>query len=87
MSHFDRPYSGIYVRTPATERGYERRGRFAGLGLKGYRRSDERMKEEVCDHLAADADIDAGALTGTVKDGEVALDEAGQRSGASEASH
>ena len=66
--------SGIYARTPSAERGYERRGRVAGLGLKGYRRSDERLKEEVCDRLTADPDIDARELAVTVKDGEVTLE-------------
>jgi osmotically-inducible protein OsmY len=67
-------FSGIYTRTPSAQRGYERRGRFAGRGPKGYRRSDERLKEEVCDRLTADPDIDAGGLAVTVKDGEVTLE-------------
>ena len=66
--------SGIYAGTPAMQRGYERRGRFAGRGPKGYRRSDERLKEEVCDRLTADPDIDASEVTVTVKDGEVTLE-------------
>src|SRR5687768_5171077 len=34
-------------------------GRYAGRGPKGYQRSDERIKEEVCDRLTADPDVDA----------------------------
>ena len=51
MSHFDRPY---YAATPAMQRGYERRGRFAGLGPKGYRRAQVQLQEEIRDRLRAD---------------------------------
>ena len=66
--------SGIYAGTPAMQRGYERRGRFAGRGPKGYRRSDQRLEEEICDRLTADPDIDASEVTVKVKDGEVTLE-------------
>lgn len=65
---------GIYAGTPAQQRGYERHGRFAGLGPKGYQRSDERLREEICDRLTADPDIDASGLTVTVKDSEVTIE-------------
>jgi hypothetical protein len=48
-------------------------GRFAGRGPKGYRRSDERIREDVCDRLMVDPRIDASEIEVTVKDGEVIL--------------
>ena len=48
-------------------------GRFAGRGPKGYRRSDERLREEVCDRLMADPEIDPGELSVSVADAEVTL--------------
>jgi len=52
---------------------YETRGRYAGRGPKGYQRSDERLKEEVCDRLTADPDIDASEIEVSVENGEVTL--------------
>jgi osmotically-inducible protein OsmY len=49
------------------------KGGFAGRGPKGYRRSDERLREEVSDRLMADDQIDASEIEVTVKDGEVTL--------------
>ena len=48
-------------------------GDFAGLGPKGYRRSDDRLKEEVCDRLTAARDIDASEIEVAVENGEVTL--------------
>lgn len=48
--------------------------RHQGVGPKGYRRSDERIREDVSDRLTDDAYIDASQITVTVKDGEVTLD-------------
>lgn len=45
----------------------------AGKGPKGYRRSDERIREDVCDSLTDDPDLDASAIEVKVKDGEVTL--------------
>jgi hypothetical protein len=67
----DYPYAGV-----ASEM---RRGRFFGRGPKGYRRSDERIREEISDRLMTHPDIDASdievevsrgivSLTGTVED-------------------
>jgi hypothetical protein len=47
-----------------------------GLGPKGYRRSDDRIREDVCDrlvHLAQHADVDSSDVDVNVKDGEVSL--------------
>lgn len=45
----------------------------AGKGPKGYRRSDERMLEEVCDILTEHGDIDASQIEVDVKDSIVIL--------------
>ncbi len=46
---------------------------FAGKGPKGYRRSDERIKDEVCDALEASPQVDASEIEVDVKGGEVTL--------------
>jgi len=51
----------------------EGRGQFTGRGPKGYRRSDDRIREDVCDRLADDPHIDASDIEITVRDGEVTL--------------
>ncbi|HET9344876.1 MAG TPA: BON domain-containing protein [Candidatus Limnocylindrales bacterium] len=50
-----------------TGRGY------AGLGPKGYQRSDQRIQEEISDRLMADDRIDASDIEVQVTDGEVTL--------------
>ncbi|HZW10646.1 MAG TPA: BON domain-containing protein, partial [Phycisphaerales bacterium] len=45
----------------------------AGRGPKGYKRSDERIKEEVCDMLMGAYDLDSEELEVGVKEGEVTL--------------
>jgi hypothetical protein len=59
------PYSGV-----ASE---HRRGRFFGRGPKGYRRSSERIREEVSDRLMTHPDIDASDIEVRVGDGIVTL--------------
>jgi hypothetical protein len=49
-------------------------GRYAGRGPKGYQRSDERLKEEVCEQLTADPDVDASDIEVSVQNGEVTLE-------------
>jgi hypothetical protein len=46
---------------------------FRGKGPKGYRRSDERIREDICDILTEDPYIDASNLEVTVKECEVTL--------------
>jgi hypothetical protein len=46
---------------------------FTGRGPKGYRRSDERIREEVCESLMRHPGIDASGFEVTVKDGIVTL--------------
>jgi hypothetical protein len=51
-----------------------RRGAFTGRGPKGWRRSDSRILEDVCDALMQDGDVDAAEIEVTTKDGEVTLE-------------
>ncbi len=54
--------------------GSERQSGFRGRGPKGYQRSDERLKEVICEQLTDDPRIDASEITVTVKNGEVTLE-------------
>jgi hypothetical protein len=49
-------------------------GRFTGRGPKGYQRSDDRIREEICDLLTADPDIDPSEVTVVVRSCEVTLE-------------
>ena len=51
----------------------EQQGRFSGVAPKGYRRSDERIKEELSDALTQDQHIDASEIDLTVESGVVTL--------------
>ncbi len=53
--------------------GQEERGRFRGHGPKGYRRSDERMTEDLNERLTEDAMLDATHITVEVRDGVATL--------------
>jgi osmotically-inducible protein OsmY len=46
---------------------------YTGRGPKDYRRSDERIREEISDRLTDDYRVDASDITVQVKDGEVTL--------------
>lgn len=48
-------------------------GSFAGRGPQGYKRSDERITEDINEELTQDPDIDAGNITVEVQNGEVTL--------------
>lgn len=48
-------------------------GQFSGRGPRGYRRSDERIKEDVCQCLTDDHHIDASDIEVAVNDREVTL--------------
>ena len=52
---------------------HPRRGRYVGLGPKGYRRSDERIHEEVSDRLMTHPDVDASDIEVRVANGVVSL--------------
>lgn len=59
----------------ARQRRYNdyRGGGHRGLGPKDYRRSDERIREDVCDHLAHHDELDASEIEVRVADSEVTL--------------
>ncbi len=48
-------------------------GQHRGKGPKGYRRSDERIREEVNDRLADDPHVDAREIEVTVQNGDITL--------------
>jgi osmotically-inducible protein OsmY len=48
-------------------------GQFAGRGPKGYKRSDERIREDVCEALTRHGDVDASEIEVKVENGEVTL--------------
>lgn len=54
-------------------RGEEARGSFAGRGPRNYKRSDERIIEEINEMLTRHSSIDADDINVEVKDGEVTL--------------
>jgi hypothetical protein len=47
---------------------------YTGRGPRGYKRSDERIREEVCDCLMQDPEVDATNIDVRVQDGTVILD-------------
>jgi osmotically-inducible protein OsmY len=49
-------------------------GPYAGRAPKGYERSDERIREDICDELTRRPDIDPGRLSVAVAGGEVTLE-------------
>lgn len=49
------------------------RGSFYGKGPKGWKRSDERIKDEVCEVLYRAPDVDASYIEVSVKSGLVSL--------------
>lgn len=67
------------VRERAYESAWQGQGRgeqqgHRGRGPKGYERSDERIKEDICERLADDPQIDASEIAVTVKSGVVTLE-------------
>jgi osmotically-inducible protein OsmY len=44
------------------------------LGPQGYSRSDERIREDICDELTRRGDIDPSCVVVTVRNGEVTLE-------------
>lgn len=65
-----------YGRNPEFGYGFdedESTGTFRGRGPKGYQRSDERMKEIVCERLTDDPRVDASEVSIEVKDRTVKL--------------
>lgn len=52
---------------------YSNRTSYAGKGPKGWQRSNENIRERVCDALERDPSVDATEIEVTVKDGTVTL--------------
>jgi osmotically-inducible protein OsmY len=53
--------------------GTQNQGPYRGHGPRGYTRSDDRIREDVCDRLADDSMLDATEIEVEVKEGEVTL--------------
>jgi osmotically-inducible protein OsmY len=71
------PQRREWERTSANNRWDEQRfdnAGFAGKGPKGYVRSDERIREDICDRLSDDDEVDASDITVSVKEGIVTLE-------------
>ena len=54
--------------------GSEVRGGFSGRGPKGYTRTDDRIREDVCERLSWNDEVDATDISVRVEDGEVTLE-------------
>jgi osmotically-inducible protein OsmY len=52
---------------------YGEQGRYAGRGPKGYQRSDDRIREDICERLTQHPEIDAVEIDIRVENGEVTL--------------
>lgn len=72
-SFFNRQENNYDYWSPATYQNFRGSGLHAGKGPKNFRRSDERIREEVCQALTDHADIDASEVEVEVKDGIVNL--------------
>jgi osmotically-inducible protein OsmY len=68
----DLSYRGGAYGEPA-EPMTQRRGPHAGKGPVGFQRSDERVRELVCEALTDDGEVDASRIEVNVKGGEVTL--------------
>lgn len=79
--HWGRGFSGVGapgesgpMTLPHAEMFEPPGGPYAGRAPKGYARSDDRIREDICDELTLRPDIDPGRLTVKVSDGEVTLE-------------
>jgi osmotically-inducible protein OsmY len=75
---FDGRTPGMDTRTDrygSQDRAYRQRasGHHRGKGPKGYKRSDERIREEISDQMSEDGTLDASTIEVKVKDGDVTL--------------
>jgi osmotically-inducible protein OsmY len=76
---FGRGSSDPYGTAGSYSEDYPRGSRYAGQGMyrgrgpRNYKRSDERIREDVCECLTQDDRIDASSIEVTVTDGEVTL--------------
>ncbi len=63
----------LTARRRTTRRRTSAGGPYVGYGPRGYRRTDERIYEDVCDRLTEDGDLDARDVEVSVTTGEVML--------------
>ena len=71
--HFGRGGQDVAQRLAGADTGTLRSQDHRGRGPKGYRRSDERIREEGCERLTDDPLVDASEIEIAVQDGEVTL--------------
>jgi hypothetical protein len=64
---------GGYWRQYEAARYEAARSHYIGRGPKGYKRSDDRIREEICDRMTEDPLLDASEIEVNVNDGEVTL--------------
>lgn len=67
------PYPATSWSMPSTGVRDLSRSNFAGRGPRGYQRTDDRIREDVCDYLTDDPRVDASDIEIQVKGGEVTL--------------
>lgn len=67
------PGNTLFGNDATGSRGEVRRGEHRGRGPRNYQRSDERIREDVCERLADDARVDASEIEVTVQNREVTL--------------
>lgn len=68
------PDRGVYPYSGSGSQGqFGMRGRHSGRGPKGYQRSDDRIREDVCETLTHHGEIDASEIEIDVRAGEVTL--------------
>jgi hypothetical protein len=80
-AYYRSSYTGLgphtYRATTPNTSDYEttrsNQGWFGGRGPRGYQKSDDRIKEDVCDRLTDDPWVDASDIEVTVRGGEVTL--------------
>jgi hypothetical protein len=60
-------------RNSGTYRNNRNEGAHRGKGPKGYKRSDERIREDINDRLSDDDNLDASEIEVEIKNGEVTL--------------
>jgi hypothetical protein len=63
--------AALRTELPAAE--WESAGPYVGVGPRGYRRSDERIREDVCERFAQHGQLDPSDVEVAVRDGEVLL--------------
>jgi len=66
-------YGGGATSSMGSSVSSQERGRFSGKGPKGYQRSDDRIREDVCERLTHHPEIDASEIDVKVTNGEVTL--------------